>query len=213
MSKEKKKGGCLKKIGIAFVVLVAIGFIGTLGNTDGKKAPIEDASIESLTYLRDTAMEIQEYDVASGDYEAILSGINAAQNVIYHVDNPTDEQIEEAYHSLWSAINGATLIEDAEKTAENAALQARKDTAGTSAYSRAMTVYNLVNLEGYEQSVAEQGVDASGIDWNEEAFQYAMNYAKLHSKATVADVAKELGDVWFTSSEIQYALLNAGLAS
>lgn len=213
---EKKKGKLLKII----AALAVVGVLASMcqgGETEGgEDASTQDqpstVTIDELTAMRDEAMELQEYDCASGYYQPVLDAVNGAQDVLYHTENPTDEQITAAYDALVSAKENVVLIEDADKTPENAALAARKMNADKFAYSREMTIYILVNQEGYEQETAEQGVDQAGLDWNEEAFQYAMNYIDHHSEATVGDVVKALNDAWFTADEAEYAMVNVGLA-
>lgn len=209
---EKKKGGCLKPLGIALAVLLVLGSCtAVLGDDSGSKP--KNVTVEELTELRDEVIEIQEYDVAAGTYQPILDAINGAQEVLFRIDNPTDEQIAAAYDALVAARDGAVMIEDAEKTVENAAVMARKYTAGDSAYSRDMTIYNLVNVKGYDQATAEAGVDASGIDWDEEAFQYAMNKISLNSKITVAELIADMKQLYYTDENIAFALVQAGIAS
>lgn len=209
---EKKKGGCLKPLGIALAVLLVLGSCtAVLGDDSGSKP--KNITVEELTELRDEVIEIQEHDVAAGTYQPILDAINGAQEVLFRIDNPTDEQIAAAYDALVAARDGAVMIEDAEKTVENAAVMARKYTAGDSSYSRDMTIYNLVNVKGYDQATAEAGVDASGIDWDEEAFQYAMNKISLNSKITVAELIADMKQLYYTDENIAFALVQAGIAS
>lgn len=209
---EKKKGGCLKPLGIALAVLLVLGSCtAVLGDDSGSKP--KNVTAEDLTELRDEVIEIQEYDVAAGTYQPILDAINGAQEVLFRIDNPTDEQIAAAYDALVAARDGAVMIEDAEKNAENAAVMARKYTAGDSAYSREMTISNLVGIKGYDYATAEAGVDASGINWDEEAFQYAMNKISLDSKITVAELIADMKQLYYTDENIAYALVQAGIAS
>lgn len=214
---EKKKGKLLK-------VIAALAVVGVLASMcqGGETESGEDAStqeqpktvtIEELTAMRDEVMELQEYDCASGYYQPVLDAVSGAQDVLYHTENPTDEQIAAAYDALVSAKENAVLIEDAEKTPANAALAARKINAGNSAYSREMTVYMLVNQDGYDQQTAEQGVDQSGIDWDEEAFQYVMGQLSIHSKITTDELISDMSKFGYTSENIAYALAQASLSS
>lgn len=214
MAKDgKKKGGCLKPLGIAFAVLLVLGSCTAVLGDDSGSRP-KNVTVEDLTELRDEVIEIQEYDVAAGTYQPIQDAINGAQEVLFRIDNPTDEQIAAAYDALVAARDGAVMIEDAEKTVENAAVMARKYTAGSSgAYSREMTISNLVGIKGYDYATAEAGVDASGINWDEEAFQYAMNKISLDSKITVAELIADMKQLYYTDENIAYALVQAGIAS
>ena len=211
---EKKKGGCLKPLVIGFAVLLALGSCtAVLGEDSGSSSTPKNVTIEDLTELRDEVLEIQEYDVAAGTYQPILDAVNGAQDVLYHTDNPTDEQIVAAYDALVVARDGAVMIEDAEKTAENAALMARKYTAGDSSYSEFMVIMNLVSMDGYDEAVATEGVRSSGVDWDEEAFQYAMNKIERGSKMTVAELIADMSKMYYTEDNIAYALVQAGIAS
>ena len=211
---KKKKGGCLKPLAIGFAILLALGSCtAVLGEDSGSSSTPKNVTIEDLTELRDEVLEIQEYDVAAGTYQPILDAINGAQNVLYRTDNPTDEQIAAAYDALAAARDGAVMIEDAEKTAENAALMARKYTAGDSSYSEFMVIMNLVSMDGYDEAVATEGVKASGVDWDEEAFQYAMNKIERNSKMTVAELIADMSKMYYTEDNIAYALVQAGIAS
>lgn len=211
---EKKKGGCLKPLVIAVAVLLALGSCtAVLGEDSGSNAKPKNVTIEDLTELRDEVLEIQEYDVAAGTYQPILDAVNGAQDVLYRTDNPTDEQIVAAYDALVVARDGAVMIEDAEKTAENAALMARKYTAGDSSYSEFMVIMNLVSMDGYDEAVATEGVRSSGVDWDEEAFQYAMNKIERGSKMTVAELIADMSKMYYTEDNIAYALVQAGIAS
>lgn len=211
---EKKKGGCLKPLVIGFAVLLALGSCtAVLGEDSGSSSTPKNVTIEDLTELRDEVLEIQEYDVAAGTYQPILDAVNGAQDVLYHTDNPTDEQIAAAYDALVVARDGAVMIEDAEKTAENAALMARKYTAGDSSYSEFMVIMNLVSMDGYDEAVATEGVRSSGVDWDEEAFQYAMNKIERGSKMTVAELIADMSKMYYTEDNIAYALVQAGIAS
>ena len=210
---EKKKGGCLKPLVIGFAILLVLGSCtAVLGEDSGSSSTPKNVTIEDLTELRDEVLEIQEYDVAAGTYQPILDAINGAQEVLFRIDNPTDEQIAAAYDALVVARDGAVMIEDAEKNAENAAVMARKYTAGDSAYSREMTISNLVGIKGYDYATAKAGVDASGIDWDEEAFQYAMNKINLNSKITVAELIADMKQLYYTDENIAFALVQAGIA-
>lgn len=214
MAKDgKKKGGCLKPLGIAFAVLLVLGSCSAvLGDDSGSSPKPKNVTVEDLTEMRDEVMELQEYDVAAGTYQTILDAINEAQNVLFHTEDPTDEQLSAAYDALVAAKDGAVLIEDAEKTAENAALLARKYTAGDKSYSESMVIMNLVSLDDYDESVATAGVAASGIDWNDEAFQYAMNKIERDRDMTVAELIADMSSMYYTEDNIAFALVQAGIA-
>lgn len=214
MAKDKeKKGGKGKVIAVAVVILLLLGSCGALLEDDGTTETADTATVEELAEMVDEVIELQEYDVAAGTYQPILDAINGAQNVLYHVDDPTDEEITAAYNALVEAKNNAVLVEDAEKNADNAALLARKYTAGDSAYSEQMVIMNLISMDDYDATIAEEGVAASGIDWDEEAFQYAMNKISFNSKITVAELIADMSKMYYTDDNIAFALVQAGIAS
>lgn len=206
----KKKGGCLKVVLIVCAAFFALGIV--IGMFGGGGESVDEPTIDDLTALRDEAMDIQEYDCAAGTYDAVLQAFNGAQNVINNADGATPEQIAEAYEALTAAMEQVVPIDEAEKTAENAALLARWYTAGQSSYSRDMVIYNIVNMKDYDAATAEAGVDASGIDWDEEAFQYAMNMIDLHPDMTVAELIADMTDMYYTDENIAFALVQAGIA-
>lgn len=214
MAKDKeKKGGKGKVIAVVVVILLLLGSCSALLEDDGTTETADTATVEELAEMVDEVLELQEYDVAAGTYQTILDAINGAQNVLYHVDDPTDEEITAAYNALVEAKNNAVLIEDAEKNVDNAALLARKYTAGDTAYSESMTVSWLVSAEGYDQQTAVDGVAASGVDWDNEAFQYVMGQLMLHDDLTYAELISDMAKFGYTDENIAYALVQAGIAS
>lgn len=212
MAKKEKKGGKGKIIAAIVVVLLLLGACSAVLGGDGDSKPVDNPTIEDLTALRDDALEVQEYECAAGTYDPVLQAVNGAQNVINHVDEQTDEQIAEAYDALAAALEQVVPIDDAEKTAENAALLARQYTAGQSSYSREMVIYSIVNMKDYDAETATAGVDASGIDWDEEAFQYAMNKVELDKDITVAELIDEMTEMGYTEDNIAFALVQAGIS-
>lgn len=214
MAKDKeKKGGKGKVIAVVVVILLLLGSCSALLEDDGTTETADTATVEELAEMVDEVIELQEYDVAAGTYQPILDAINGAQNVLYHVDDPTDEEITAAYNALVEAKSNAVLIEDAEKNVDNAALLARKYTAGDINYSESMTVSWLVSTEGYDQQTAVDGVAASGVDWDNEAFQYVMGQLTIHSDITVAELISDMAYIGYTDENIAYALVQAGIAS
>lgn len=121
---DKKKGGCLGKIGIAFVVLIIVGMIGLMGGGDeGTDAPSTDPAPQEQeqggeateqadkTMLQSASENAKGIDLSvyTEESAAALTEALAAVDAVLADENATQEQVDEAHAAMAAAI-GALVV-------------------------------------------------------------------------------------------------------
>ncbi|MBO5122005.1 MAG: hypothetical protein J6B99_02470 [Oscillospiraceae bacterium] len=116
----KKKGGCLGKIGIAFVVIIVLGMIGGMlgGEDEGTGASGTDPaqSVESSekadkTMLEAASANAKEIDLSiyTEDSAAALTAALAAVDEVLADEDATQEQVDDAHAAMAAAIGALTV--------------------------------------------------------------------------------------------------------
>lgn len=223
----KKKGGCLGKVGIAFVVLIVIGMIG--GMLGGGDEP-SDANTPDPTpqvQQNDTANEADDSNGAdksllegivknaSGtdssqwteDSMAVLSAaLDAAKAVL---DDPaaTQEQVDAARDAVTDAVSALVEVNAPTMGQENAIATA-ENYLSFMHFSRSGLIGQL-EFEGYSTEDATFAVDYLDVDWNEQAAGCAQDYLDTMSFSR-SGLIDQLEYEGFTKEQAEYGVTAVG---
>lgn len=212
----KKKGGCLKKIGIAFLVLVLIGAIGAVtgGSDDSSSTDEPTPSVQQsegvdkslLESIANTARGNDGSEFTEDSYAALTAAIEAADAVLAD-ESATQEQVDAAREAVTDAVS-ALVEKDPLTMGEQNAVAKANSYLSIMHFSRAGLIEQL-EFEGFTTEEATFAVDYIEVDWNEQAAGKAQDYIDTMSFSRTG-LIEQLEFEGFTKEQAEYGVTAIG---
>ena len=212
MSKEKstkKKGGCLKTVGIVLIVLVAIGLLMPSSDSDQKsnEAPKEDVKTDAPV----EKVEEPKADVPK-EHESALKKAQMYSDTMYMSKSGLFQQLTSEYGEQFSEEAAQYAVDSVKADWNKNALKKAEQYSETMFMSKAGIFSQLTSEHGekFTEEEAQYAIDNIKADWNANALKKAKEYQETMSMSPEAirdQLSSEYGEK-FTKEEADYAVNN-----
>ena len=212
MSKEKstkKKGGCLKTVGIVLIVLVAIGLLMPSSDSDQKsnEAPKEDVKTDAPV----EKVEEPKADVPK-EHESALKKAQMYSDTMYMSKSGLFQQLTSEYGEQFSEEAAQYAVDNVKADWSKNALKKAEQYSDSMFMSKAGIFSQLTSEHGekFTEEEAQYAIDNIKADWNANALKKAKEYQETMSMSPEAirdQLSSEYGEK-FTKEEADYAVNN-----